>query len=87
MCCQLTSFYCLLFYFERIQNIDLVSLTSDFERASHISWYRSGVFIVNMGQMPCIDLLSSISEFEDIVNYFLPTQLLGSMAFLYYSAH
>ena len=87
MCCQLTSFYCLLFYFERIQNINLVSLTSDFERASHISWYRSGVFIVNMGQMPCIDLLSSISEFEDIVNYFLPTQLLGSMAFLYYSAH
>ena len=87
MCCQLTSFYCRLFYFERIQNINLVSLTSDFERASHISWYRSGVFIVNMGQMPCIDLLSSISEFEDIVNYFLPTQLLGSMAFLYYSAH
>ena len=40
-----------------------------------------------MGQMPCIDLLSSIPEFEDIVNYFLPTQLLGSMAFLYYSAH
>ena len=64
-----------------------MSLTSDFERASHISWYRSGVFIVNMGQMPCIDLLSSISEFEDVVNYFLPTQLLGSMAFLYYSAH
>ena len=28
-----------------------------------------------MGQMPCIELLSSISEFEDIVTYFLPTQL------------